>query len=106
MRSHGSWRASCCSPTPGRAWRHSLWCWCQPKASPQLAATSIGLATLAVEIFGATAAPIIGGALAEKHGLATPLWMSAGETVLIFLVALLLENAHMRTARLAHAAAD
>jgi hypothetical protein len=32
--------------------------------------------------------------------------MSAGETVLIFLVALLLENAHMRTARLAHAAAD
>jgi predicted MFS family arabinose efflux permease len=59
---------------------------------PQFAATSIGLATLAGEIFGATVAPVIGGALAEKHGLATPLWMSAGGSALIFMVTLFLKE--------------
>lgn len=59
---------------------------------PQFAATSIGLATLVGEIFGATAAPTIGGALAERHGLATPLWMSALGSAAIFVVALLLRE--------------
>jgi predicted MFS family arabinose efflux permease len=59
---------------------------------PQFAATSIGLATLSGEIFGATLAPAVGGALAQRHGLAAPLWMSAGGTVLVFLVTLLLKE--------------
>lgn len=64
---------------------------------PQFAATSIGLATLVGEIFGATAAPTIGGALAERHGLATPLWMSAVGSAAIFVVAMFLrETVHLR----------
>ena len=59
---------------------------------PQFAATSIGLATLVGEIFGATAAPTLGGALAERHGLATPLWMSALGSATIFIVALFLRE--------------
>jgi predicted MFS family arabinose efflux permease len=59
---------------------------------PQFAATSIGLTTLAGEVFGATAAPVIGGALAEKHGLTTPLWMSACGSALIFIVTLFLKE--------------
>jgi MFS family permease len=66
---------------------------------PQFAATSIGLATLSGEVFGATLAPVIGGSLAQKHGLAAPMWMSAGGTVLVFLVSLLLrETSHVRAA--------
>jgi sugar phosphate permease len=57
---------------------------------PQFAATSIGLATLTGEIFGATVAPVLGGALAQTHGLAAPLWMSAGGAVIVFLSALFL----------------
>ncbi|HKW25971.1 MAG TPA: MFS transporter [Terriglobales bacterium] len=64
---------------------------------PQFAATSIGLATLVGEIFGATVAPTLGGALAERHGLATPLWMSALGSAAIFVVALFLrETVHLR----------
>ena len=67
---------------------------------PQFAATSIGLATLAGELFGATAAPLLGGAFAEKFGLAIPLWMSAGGTLLVFLAALFLrKSTQARTAR-------
>ena len=55
-------------------------------------ATAIGLATLVGEIFGATVAPLAGGALAERRGLAAPLWMAAGGTVLIFLVSMLLRE--------------
>jgi len=64
----------------------------------QLAATSIGLATLVGEIFGATAAPTLGGLLAERHGLATPLWMAALGSTVIFGVALFLrEPTHAET---------
>jgi predicted MFS family arabinose efflux permease len=59
---------------------------------PEFAATSIGLATLVGELFGATAAPVIGGALAESHGLATPLWMAAGGTGIVILAALFLKE--------------
>src|SRR5580692_9987868 len=59
---------------------------------PQFAATSIGLATLVGEVFGATIAPTLGGALAEKHGLGITLLMSAGGAGLLFLVALFLKE--------------
>ena len=68
---------------------------------PQFAATSIGLATLTGEIFGATVAPVLGGALAQTHGLAAPLWMSAGGAVIVFLSALFLtESSKVKNARL------
>jgi predicted MFS family arabinose efflux permease len=59
---------------------------------PQYAATSIGLATLTGEIFGATGAPILGGGFAERYGLGVTLWMSAAGTALIFLVALMVRG--------------
>jgi predicted MFS family arabinose efflux permease len=59
---------------------------------PQFRATSIGLATLVGEIMGATAAPILAGALAEKHGLALTLWLAAGGSALLFLVTLFLRE--------------
>ena len=55
---------------------------------PQFSATAIGLATLVGELFGATGAPALGGVLADKFGLAMPLRMAAGGTVLLFLAAL------------------
>ena len=65
---------------------------------PQFAATSIGLATLVGEIFGATVAPTVGGAMAQTHGLGITLLMSAGGAGLLFLVALFLkETANVRT---------
>jgi predicted MFS family arabinose efflux permease len=64
---------------------------------PQFAATSIGLATFCGEIVGATVAPVIAGALAERHGLGITLWMSAGGSVLIMLATLFLkETANVR----------
>jgi predicted MFS family arabinose efflux permease len=67
---------------------------------PEFAATSIGLATLVGELFGATAAPVIGGALAESHGLATPLWMAAAGTGIVIVAALFLkETAGPKAAR-------
>jgi len=68
---------------------------------PQFAATSIGLATLSGEVFGATVAPVLGGALAQTHGLAAPLWMSAGGAAIVFLSALFLtESSKVKNARL------
>jgi MFS family permease len=65
---------------------------------PQFAATSIGLATLIGEVFGATIAPTLGGALAERHGLGITLLMSAGGAAVVFLAALFLkETARIRT---------
>jgi predicted MFS family arabinose efflux permease len=68
----------------------------------QLAATAIGLATLAAEILGATLAPILAGVVAKSYGLASTLWMSAGGAVVVFLVALALTETHR--ARTGHAA--
>jgi MFS family permease len=63
---------------------------------PQFRATAIGLSTLAGEVIGATVAPSLGGALAEKIGLHVPLLMSAGGMVLLFLVALGLKETRGR----------
>jgi MFS family permease len=57
---------------------------------PQFRATSIGLTTLVGEVMGATGAPILAGALAEKYGLAMTLWLAAGGSVLLFFAALFL----------------
>jgi predicted MFS family arabinose efflux permease len=62
----------------------------------QYAATSIGLATLVGEIFGATGAPFLGGVLADRYGLGVTMWMSAAGTLLIFLVTLFLERTAIR----------
>jgi predicted MFS family arabinose efflux permease len=59
---------------------------------PQFRATAIGLSTLVGEIIGATLAPTLGGAMAERHGLSMPLLMSAGGMAILFLVALLLKE--------------
>ena len=59
---------------------------------PYFAATAIGFATLVGEIIGATIAPAAGGAMAEKYGLAAPLLMAAGGTVLVFLVSLFIKE--------------
>jgi predicted MFS family arabinose efflux permease len=62
---------------------------------PQFRATSIGLTTLVGEIMGATGAPLLAGALAEKHGLALTMWLAAGGSALLFLAAaFLLEPAN------------
>lgn len=72
---------------------------------PQFAATSIGLATLVGEIVGATIAPTLGGALAERHGLGITMLMSACGTAVVFIVALFLrETAAVKSAHLAPAA--
>jgi MFS family permease len=58
----------------------------------QFAATAIGLATLAAEVFGATLTPVFAGTLAERFGLEITMWMSAGGAALVFLMALLLKE--------------
>jgi len=58
----------------------------------QFRATSIGLATLAGEVMGATAAPILAGTLAQKYGLAVTMWLAAAGSGLLFLVALFLQE--------------
>jgi len=59
---------------------------------PQFRATSIGLTTLAGEVMGATGAPLLAGTLAEKHGLGLTMWLAAGGSALLFLVALFLRE--------------
>jgi predicted MFS family arabinose efflux permease len=59
---------------------------------PEFSATAIGLSTFVGEIIGATVAPSIGGAMAERFGLGVPLLMSAGGTVLLFIVSLFLKE--------------
>lgn len=66
---------------------------------PQFRATSIGLATLVGEVFGATAAPIAVGNLAEKYGLPLSMWMAAAGSGVVFLVALFLRETYQRLKR-------
>jgi predicted MFS family arabinose efflux permease len=62
----------------------------------RLAATAIGMSTLAAEFVGATLAPSIGGRLAQHYGLAVPLYMAIGGTCLVFVAALLLKETARR----------
>lgn len=56
---------------------------------PQFIATAIGMTTLVGEILGGAFAPTLGGAMAEKFNLATPLWMASGCMILVILAGLL-----------------
>jgi hypothetical protein len=62
----------------------------------KLAATAIGMSTLAAEFVGATVAPSIGGDLAQHYGLAVPLYMAIGGTGLVFVAALLIKETALR----------
>ena len=50
----------------------------------QFAATAIGLSTLVGEVFGGTLAPAIAGNVADRFGLAAPLWIAAAGAVTVF----------------------
>ena len=56
---------------------------------PHFIATAIGMTTLVGEILGGAFAPTLGGAMAEKYSLATPLWMGSACMILVVLAALL-----------------
>jgi len=53
----------------------------------RLSATAIGFVVIGAEVFGATLAPLVGGAVAERQGLAAPLILAAVAAVGIVLVA-------------------
>lgn len=64
----------------------------------QFSATAIGLVTLVGEIFGGTLAPSIAGRIADRHGLASALWIAAAGAIMAFLAALFMrETAPART---------
>ena len=67
-----------------------------PMDPSQFRATSIGLTTLVGEIFGATAAPIVVGNLAEKYGLSLSMWMAAAGSAVVFLVSLFIRETNQR----------
>lgn len=69
----------------------------------QFRATSIGLATLSGEVLGGTAAPILAGALAQRHGLATTMWLAVASSGLLFLVTLFLQETGPATTLAANA---
>lgn len=60
---------------------------------PQFIATAIGLTTLVGELLGGAFAPTLGGAMADKFGLATPLWMSSACMILVIFAALFFREA-------------
>ncbi|MGB6632610.1 MAG: MFS transporter [Terriglobales bacterium] len=58
----------------------------------QFAGTAIGLSTLVGEVVGGTLAPAISGAVADRHGLASPLWIAAGGVVAVFLAGMFMRE--------------
>lgn len=64
--------------------------------SPRFAGTAIGLSTLVGEIFGGTLAPTISGAIADRHGLAAPLWIAAAGAVVVFAAAIFMKESAPR----------
>jgi predicted MFS family arabinose efflux permease len=60
--------------------------------SPQFAATAIGLSTMTGEIIGGTLAPAISGALADRHGLGSALWIAAGGAIVVFIAGLMMRE--------------
>jgi predicted MFS family arabinose efflux permease len=59
---------------------------------PEFAATAIGLTTLVGEIFGGTLAPAVAGGVADRYGLAAPLWIAAAGAVTVFCAGLFLQE--------------
>jgi predicted MFS family arabinose efflux permease len=63
--------------------------------SARFAGTAIGLSTLVGEIFGGALAPSVSGSLADRFGLATPLWIAAGGAIAVVAAGLFMrETAH------------
>lgn len=58
----------------------------------RFSATAIGLVTLVGEIFGGTLAPSIAGRIADRHGLASALWIAAAGAIMVFLAALFMRE--------------
>jgi predicted MFS family arabinose efflux permease len=58
----------------------------------QFAGTAIGVATLVGEIFGGTLAPALSGAVADRHGLAAPLWIAAAGAMTAFFAGLFMRE--------------
>jgi predicted MFS family arabinose efflux permease len=58
----------------------------------RFAAAAIGFAGLGTDFLGATVSPAIGGGLAERFGLAAPMFLSMSGAVLLFVMALLLRR--------------
>jgi MFS family permease len=54
---------------------------------------AIGLVTLVGEVIGGTTAPLAAGWLADARGLAMPLWIAAGASLVVFLAALPMRSA-------------
>jgi predicted MFS family arabinose efflux permease len=68
--------------------------------SARFAGTAIGLSTLVGEIFGGALAPSVSGALADRFGLATPLWIAAGGAIAVVAAGLFMrETAPSRMTR-------
>jgi predicted MFS family arabinose efflux permease len=66
----------------------------------RLHATAIGLSTLVGEVVGAAFAPVFAGAVADRYGLAAPLWIASGGAVLVLVASLFLtETAPSRSPR-------
>jgi predicted MFS family arabinose efflux permease len=59
---------------------------------PQFRATSIGMATLVGEVMGATLAPTVAGALAERYGLGLTMWLAAAGSAVVVVATLLLRE--------------
>jgi predicted MFS family arabinose efflux permease len=58
----------------------------------RLAATAIGFSTLVGEVFGGALAPTLAGAMADKYGLAAPLWIAAAGAILVFVASLFMSE--------------
>jgi len=58
----------------------------------RLAATAIGLATLVGEIFGGALAPAIAGQVADRYGLAAPLWIASAGALTVLIASILLRE--------------
>ncbi len=52
----------------------------------RLSATAIGFAVMGAEVFGATLAPLLGGALADSSGLSAPLYLAVGAGLGIMII--------------------
>lgn len=60
--------------------------------SPELTGTAIGMVNMVGELIGATVAPILGGTLADSHGLGSTMLMAVGGMLLLFIVTLFLKE--------------
>lgn len=65
-----------------------------------LAATAIGLTTLVGEIVGGAIAPALAGTVADRYGLAAPLWIASAGALTVFVASwFLIETAPSKTGR-------